>query len=130
MGIRVLSDKCVGCKVCVSACPFGAITVVERKAVIGDACTLCGSCVPSCKFQAIELTRSEKVNTDLASYQGVWVFAEQREGRLAEVVLELLGEGRKLADTLGQELVAVLLGHDVAGGGGGGSGTGGGFIGP
>jgi len=115
VGIRVLSDKCVGCKVCVSACPFGAITVVERKAVIGDACTLCGSCVPSCKFQAIELTRSEKVNTDLASYQGVWVFAEQREGRLAEVVLELLGEGRKLADTLGQELVAVLLGHDVAG---------------
>lgn len=115
MGIRVLNDKCVGCKICVPTCPFGAINVVERKAVIGDACTLCGSCVPSCKFQAIELERLEAAQTDLSSYEGVWVFAEQREGHLAEVTLELLGEGRKLADTLGQQLVAVLCGHELGG---------------
>lgn len=43
------------------------------------------------------------------SSQNVWVFAELRDGVLAPVVLELLGEGRKLADTLGQKLCAVLL---------------------
>jgi electron transfer flavoprotein alpha subunit len=44
---------------------------------------------------------------------GVLVFAEQRGGALASVALELLGEGRRLADALGEPLHAVLLGHNV-----------------
>ena len=48
-------------------------------------------------------------------YKGVWVFAEQRDGKLMTTAFELLGEGRKLADTLGQELSAVLLGDKVDG---------------
>lgn len=43
----------------------------------------------------------------------VWVFAEQQDGRLSEVPLELLGKGRELADKLGVKLTAVLLGHNV-----------------
>ncbi|MGE5707600.1 MAG: electron transfer flavoprotein subunit alpha/FixB family protein [Bacteroidota bacterium] len=46
--------------------------------------------------------------------RGVWVFIEQRHGDLQKVSLELLGKGRELADKLGQELVGVLLGHQVA----------------
>jgi len=38
------------------------------------------------------------------------VFAEQREGKLASVGMELLGAGRRLADTLGVQLSAVLFG--------------------
>lgn len=45
--------------------------------------------------------------------RGVWVFAEQRRGRMAPVVFELLGEGRKLADQLQTELSVVLLGHQI-----------------
>jgi electron transfer flavoprotein alpha subunit len=45
-------------------------------------------------------------------YKDVWIFAEQRDGKLHSVSLELLGAGRKLADDLGQKLVAVLLGHN------------------
>lgn len=45
----------------------------------------------------------------------VWVFAEQRRRELHEVSLELLGEGRKLAEKLDTRLSAVLLGHGVAG---------------
>ena len=48
------------------------------------------------------------------AYKNVWVFAEQREGVLMNVVAELLGEGRKLADTLGVSLCAVLLGDNVS----------------
>ena len=44
----------------------------------------------------------------------VWVFAEQEDGRLSDVPLELLGKGRELADTLSVPLAAVLLGDDVA----------------
>jgi len=43
----------------------------------------------------------------------VLVFAEQDEGVLHEVGLELLGKGRVLADTLGVPLAAALLGHGV-----------------
>ncbi|MEW6515730.1 MAG: electron transfer flavoprotein subunit alpha/FixB family protein [candidate division FCPU426 bacterium] len=45
--------------------------------------------------------------------QDVWIYAEQRDGHLHSVALELLGAGRKLADDLGQKLVAVLLGHNL-----------------
>lgn len=50
---------------------------------------------------------------NIADYKGVWVFAEQREGELQKVSLELLGEGRKVADKLGVKLTALLLGGNV-----------------
>ncbi|MFN3927892.1 MAG: electron transfer flavoprotein subunit alpha/FixB family protein [Pseudanabaenaceae cyanobacterium] len=43
----------------------------------------------------------------------IWVYAEQVEGNLAAVALELLGAGRGLATKLGAELEAVLLGHNI-----------------
>ena len=50
---------------------------------------------------------------NIADYKGVWVFAEQRDGKLQKVALELLGKGRDLADKLGVELTALLLGNDI-----------------
>ncbi|CAB1262279.1 electron transfer flavoprotein subunit alpha/FixB family protein [Clostridium sp. MT-14] len=50
---------------------------------------------------------------NIADYKGVWVFAEQRDGNLQKVALELLGKGRELADKLGVELTAVLLGSEI-----------------
>ena len=51
----------------------------------------------------------------IADYKGVWVFAEQREGQLQKVSLELLGEGRRAADKLGVKLTALLLGSNIEG---------------
>jgi len=45
----------------------------------------------------------------------VWIFAEQRDGQLADTPLELLSKGRELADKLGVKLAAVLAGHNVSG---------------
>lgn len=113
MGIYINVEKCVGCKACVSSCPFGAIEVVEGKAQFTEACTGCGACVSSCKFDAIimEIQRKEEVDTSL--YKGVWVLAETHDGKLADVTLELLSEGRKLADDLGEEVSLVLAGEKV-----------------
>jgi electron transfer flavoprotein alpha subunit len=113
MAIKVLNDKCRGCKLCISSCPFGIIEIVDNKAVIKDGCTMCGTCVKTCKFKAIEITRDVKITIDKSLYKGVWVFAEQRSGKLSNVAFELLGEGRKLADELGEPLVAVLLGNKI-----------------
>jgi electron transfer flavoprotein alpha subunit len=49
----------------------------------------------------------------MAEYKGVMIFCEAAEGKLAPSAAELLGGGRKLADDLGQELSAVLVGSGI-----------------
>jgi len=112
MRIAIDKDKCTGCGVCVSACPFSAIEIKDGKAVINEYCNVCRACLNSCPEKAILEVEEETVApvADLSSFKGVWVFAEQREGALASVGLELLGEGRKLADIRKTELCAVLFG--------------------
>lgn len=113
MAVRVITDKCRGCKICVKACPFDAITMVGKVAEIGSACTACGVCVEKCPFDAI-IREEKESSTDLSLYHGVWVFAEQRAGKLMSVAIELLGEGRRLADEIGTELCAVLCGSGIS----------------
>lgn len=45
---------------------------------------------------------------------GVWIYAQPQGDRLADVSLELVGEGRKLADRLGTDVTACLLGDNVS----------------
>ena len=49
----------------------------------------------------------------MGEYKGVMVYGEVVEGKLAAIATELLGCGRKLADELGEELSAVLVGSEV-----------------
>jgi electron transfer flavoprotein alpha subunit len=45
--------------------------------------------------------------------QGVWAIAEQRDGEIRKISYEIVSEGRRLADALGQPLTAVLLGSGI-----------------
>lgn len=112
--ISIIREKCIGCKLCIKACPFNAIEVKEKKADILDNCTLCGSCVSSCKFNAIDFKKDELSDKpDISGYKGVWVFGEQKNGVPANVTYELLGAGRKLADDLEVSLSVVILGNNL-----------------
>ena len=104
--------KCTGCGACEEACPFGAITV-EDVAVVGEECTLCGACEEACPEGAISVPQRPQDQGPAEEASGVWVFAEQRDGVLPGVVFELLGVGRRLAEALGEELGAVVVGHNV-----------------
>ncbi len=115
MGIKILAEECKSCTLCVGACPFDAIDMIDNIAVMNENCTNCGACVDSCNFGAIIREESEVKEKDLTEYKGVWVYAEQREGKLMDVAVELLGEGRRLADEIGCSLSAVLLGDNVKG---------------
>jgi len=48
------------------------------------------------------------------SYKGVWILGEQEAGKIKSVSYELLKRGRELADKLGVELTAVMLGKKMA----------------
>ncbi|MBN1270409.1 MAG: electron transfer flavoprotein subunit alpha [Kiritimatiellae bacterium] len=126
MPLKIDAEKCTGCSKCVKVCPFGALTMEPREkfslppskfkkiAVVNDACTACGACVPECPFDAMKLEEIRKTVTGgMEDYRGVWVFAEQRDGAIQDVVYELLSKGRELADKLETHLSAVLLGHNM-----------------
>lgn len=113
--ISVLAN-CIGCSKCVGVCPFEAIRMVDKKAVIDlTKCTLCSACVGVCPVKAIVINR-EVSKKDLSEYKDVWVFVEfsdaenpKQQGEIKKVSFELLSEGRKLADKLKQRLSAVVL---------------------
>ena len=52
---------------------------------------------------------------NINEYKGVFVFAQQVDGIVGGIAFELVGEGKKLANDLGVEVTAVLLGSDIKG---------------
>jgi len=155
MSIQIIIEKCSGCALCVKACPFDAIRIMDKsedsglasfkpqgnglasngqshsqshkpegsglasfsqshkKAVIDlNKCNLCGACVPTCKLKAILLEKPEAklAKPQLKDYKGIWIFAEQKKGKVQPVVYELLRKARDLAASLNTEVCAVLLG--------------------
>jgi electron transfer flavoprotein alpha subunit/NAD-dependent dihydropyrimidine dehydrogenase PreA subunit len=114
MAVWVEVDLCSGCKRCVRACPYGGVEMREGKAHILDRCTSCGACFQVCKEKALQTDVKPREIPDFSDRRGVWVFAEQREGRLNRAALELLGKAQQLAATLNQSVSALLLGDRVA----------------
>ncbi len=112
MPVKVNIDKCKGCEECLSSCPFDAIVVRDGKAFINEYCQVCMACIGVCPEGAIEEVQKEEATAgaDIMDYKGVWIFAEQRAGKLSSVSYELLGIGRKLSGDLSTDLSAVLFG--------------------
>ena len=131
---RLIPGKCIACGArCQSDCPEDAIEMNEKgEPVINTAkCIGCRRCVKICPAQALEMyfTPEERNildgmaatapvevvfgETGIKEYRGVWIFVEHTEGKPATVSWELLGEGAKLAKTLGVELCSLVIGDSM-----------------
>ena len=139
--VRYLEGKCVACgERCASACPVDCIAINDagEPVINEDKCIGCDKCIKVCAVNALEMFYTPEqldqlklweaqrkatgpefdpeelaLRARLAEYKGVWVFIEQYLGDVAKVSWELLGTGRELANTIGVELIAVIIGHDV-----------------
>jgi electron transfer flavoprotein alpha subunit len=101
-------EKCIGCLKCVKVCPAGALEMFYTPEELKIIAAFSAQGVEEPDGDEIERRRR------VAPYRGVWVFIEQNEGSPARVSWELTGAGRGLADCLGVELSAVIIGCDVA----------------
>ena len=113
MSIKVTND-CSGCGKCLDVCSFDSIEVKNNQAIIYDGCTLCGACADACPFDAVVIEKEKDESIDLSMYKDIWVYGELEDGKPAPVVYELIGEGRKLADKLGEELCVTLIGNNLS----------------
>ena len=111
--IAVIERKCTGCEQCVSACPFSAIEMIGGKAQMNAACKVCGLCLKQCPQGAIIRLETKVDSVDKTKWSDILVFAEQSEGSLHPVCLELIGEAQRLAAGKDQKVKAVILGGHV-----------------
>ena len=114
MAVIVDIEKCTGCSLCLKKCPYGAVEIVDKIAVIGERVRVVrglyrfmpGGC--HCERQSRRESRSIRPITRTSG-----VLAEQKDCRLNRTTFELLGCARGLAEGRDYNVTALLLGKGV-----------------
>ena len=95
----------------VPLCPFGALSYENGQLDISSGCKLCKMCVR--KGQGLITFEEDKHEIDKTPWKGVCVYADCSGGQLHRVTFELCGRARELADIIGHQVYALVIGYQV-----------------
>jgi len=98
-------------------CPFSAIEFKNGELAINPGCRMCGVCVKKGLglFELYEPAEAKKIKPDKSQWRGIAVYADNTEGGVHPVSLELIGKARELAAKVGFPVYALLIGHNIKG---------------
>ena len=79
--VMVDYDICIGCRTCVSVCPFGAMNfnVIDKKVIKCDLCDDDPQCVRFCDMKAIEYVEADRVSISRKKDAAERLSAAQKE---------------------------------------------------
>lgn len=98
----------------VALCPFGALDYDGVAVQVNAGCKMCRLCVKNGPEGLVEyIEDAPAAAQNKGEWHGIAVYAEQHGGHLAPVVPELLGKARELARVSGEDVLALLVGHNV-----------------
>ena len=72
-------DRCIGCKLCLIACPFGSVTFVNGVSAKCDLCEGDPTCVKACYWGALTLGEADEMGANKRVIVATKVFESQRE---------------------------------------------------
>ena len=119
---EILSDKCIGCQICIGECPVGAIELSADgvASIDPEVCVGCGKCADVCPVEAVAFDQSKRKKVrkkekpkPQAAGSIVAVFIEVQDRKGADVSWELVGKARELADKLQAKVAGLVLGSQV-----------------
>lgn len=113
-GIRINSQTCVQCGICIQTCPFQALTMEQGSVEVNANCKMCKMCIKACPTQAIDIeeAKTEEINKD--DYRNILVYIEHDNESIHPVSDELIGEALRLVKTTHQEVHCLLIGYQCA----------------
>lgn len=112
-GIVIDHSACINCGICISGCPFNALSDESGQVEVNAGCRVCKICIGLCPVKAISLQESIKKLINKDDYQGILVYVEHTDGKIHPVTYELIGKALELAKVIKQDVNCLFIGHDV-----------------
>ena len=106
-------DKCIQCGLCVSKCPFAAMSMDSGKVEINAACKMCRMCVRNCPVGAITVEEEKVEAIDKSLWTDILVYVEHDNESIHPVSYELIGKALELAKPVNMKVAALMAGKNI-----------------